>query len=114
MQDLNVTRAKTTLPNRSHPQAQEFVLQSILETVKHYDLDAVHFDDYFYPYRIANQVFPDSVSYASYGSSFGTVDEWRRNNVDYFVKELSSRIKREATSPHRSANRGSAGSRRRT
>lgn len=78
-----------------HPQAQEFVLQSILETVKHYDLDAVHFDDYFYPYRIANEVFPDSSTYASYGTSFASVDDWRRNNVDYFVKELSSRIKRE-------------------
>lgn len=82
-----------------HPQAQEFVLQSILETVKHYDLDAVHFDDYFYPYRIANEVFPDSATYALYGkTSFSTADDWRRSNVDYFVKELSSRIKREK--PH--------------
>jgi uncharacterized lipoprotein YddW (UPF0748 family) len=82
-----------------HPEAQEFVLQSIMETVKHYDLDAVHFDDYFYPYRIANQVFPDSSSYAQYGkNAFSNVDDWRRNNVDYFVKELASRIKREK--PH--------------
>ena len=82
-----------------HPQAQEYVLQAILETVKHYDLDAVHFDDYFYPYRIANEVFPDSSSYALYGkNNYGNVDDWRRNNVDFFVKELSSRIKREK--PH--------------
>jgi uncharacterized lipoprotein YddW (UPF0748 family) len=82
-----------------HPEAQEYVLQSILETVKHYDLDAVHFDDYFYPYRIANEAFPDSSSYASYGKEvYANVDDWRRNNVNFFVQELSSRIKREK--PH--------------
>lgn len=82
-----------------HPEAQEYVLQSILETVKHYDLDAVHFDDYFYPYRIANEAFPDSSSYLIYGKEkFGSVDDWRRSNVDYFVEELSSRIKAEK--PH--------------
>jgi len=82
-----------------HPEAQQYVLQAIMETVKHYDIDAVHFDDYFYPYRIKNEVFPDSASYAAYGKeSYQNVDDWRRNNVDYFVKELSARIKAEK--PH--------------
>lgn len=81
------------------PEAQEYVFQSIMETVKHYDLDAVHFDDYFYPYRIANEVFPDSCSYDAYGKlEYESVDDWRRNNVDFFVKELSTRIKLEK--PH--------------
>lgn len=78
------------------PEAREFVLQSILETVKHYDLDAVHFDDYFYPYRVANEEFPDSGSYAQFGKArFKDINEWRRHNVDYFVEELSLRIKAE-------------------
>lgn len=78
------------------PEAREFVLQSIMETVKHYDLDAVHFDDYFYPYRVANEEFPDSGSYAQYGKArFKDINEWRRHNVDYFVEELSARIKAE-------------------
>lgn len=82
-----------------HPGAQEFVLQSIMETVKHYDLDAVHFDDYFYPYRIANEDFPDSSSFAAYRTdSLQLIDDWRRSNVDYFVEELSQRIKKEK--PH--------------
>ncbi len=81
------------------PEAREYVLQSILETVKHYDLDAVHFDDYFYPYRIAGEAFPDSASYALFGKNvYPNVDDWRRNNVDVFVKELSTRIKQEK--PH--------------
>jgi len=81
-----------------HPEAQEFVLQSIIETVKHYDLDAVHFDDYFYPYRIAGEVFPDSCSYAAYGAGYDSVDDWRRSNVDFFVQELHKRIRSEK--PH--------------
>ena len=82
-----------------HPEAQEFVLRSIMETVKHYDLDAVHFDDYFYPYRIANEVFPDSCSYEAYGlNTYDNKDDWRRENVNYFVEELAARIKAEK--PH--------------
>jgi uncharacterized lipoprotein YddW (UPF0748 family) len=82
-----------------NPQAQEYVLDAILETVKHYDLDAVHFDDYFYPYRIANVEFPDSCSYMDYGMfRFKSKGDWRRDNVNYFVKELSARIKQEK--PH--------------
>lgn len=82
-----------------HPEAREFVLQSIMETVKHYDLDAVHFDDYFYPYRIANLEFPDSCTYEAFGKHlFEMRDDWRRNNVDFFVEELSRRIRLEK--PH--------------
>ncbi|MBD8487921.1 family 10 glycosylhydrolase [Echinicola sp. CAU 1574] len=77
------------------PAAQEFVLQSIIEVVKHYDMDAVHFDDYFYPYKIANEAFPDSSSYANFGKRFDDLEDWRRYNVDYFVEELSKRIKAE-------------------
>lgn len=105
-----------------HPEAREFVLASILETVRHYDLDAVHFDDYFYPYRVAGVEFPDSCTYESFGHSFAGKDEWRRNNVDFFVEELSRRIKAER--PHmkfgispfgvwRNADRDPAGSRTR-
>lgn len=81
-----------------HPEAREYVLQTIMETVRHYDLDAVHFDDYFYPYRIAGEVFPDSCSYRSHGSSYVDVGDWRRSNVDFFVRELSDRIRTEK--PH--------------
>ena len=78
------------------PEAREYVLQAIIETVRHYDLDAVHFDDYFYPYRVANEEFPDNASFAKYGQSrFRDINEWRRHNVDYFVEELSRRIKAE-------------------
>lgn len=82
-----------------HKEAREFVLKAIMETITHYDLDAVHFDDYFYPYRIMNEEFPDSCSYQAYGlDRFESKDDWRRDNVNYFVKELATRIK--SVKPH--------------
>ena len=79
-----------------HPEAQAYVLQVIMETVRHYDFDAVHFDDYFYPYRIAKEEFPDSCTYADYGQKrFVAKDDWRRDNVNTFVAALSRSIKQE-------------------
>lgn len=74
------------------PEVQEFVTQVILDVVRRYDIDAVHFDDYFYPYRIPNQEFPDSLSYYYYGDRLPR-DEWRRRNVDQFVERMHREIK---------------------
>jgi len=82
-----------------HPEAREYVLQSIMETVRHYDVDAVHFDDYFYPYRARNEVFPDSCTFQMYGEqTYPDKEAWRRENVNYFVRELGKRVKSEK--PH--------------
>ncbi|GGZ28688.1 UPF0748 protein YngK [Echinicola pacifica] len=77
------------------PEAREYVLNAIIEVVRHYDLDAVHFDDYFYPYKIAGEDFPDQQSFKKYGARFTEIEEWRRANVDYFVETLAERIKKE-------------------
>lgn len=76
------------------PEARTYVTNVIRDVVRRYDIDAVHFDDYFYPYRIANRDFPDSRSYRTYGRG-KTVDEWRRSNVDTIIQMLSSTIKAE-------------------
>jgi len=67
-----------------------------MEVVKKYDIDAVHLDDYFYPYRIASQEFPDQSSYEKYGKQkFANIEDWRRDNVNQFVKVLHNSIKKE-------------------
>ncbi|MEH0158210.1 family 10 glycosylhydrolase [Limibacter armeniacum] len=81
--------------NPGEPEAREFVLDEIMRVVKHYDLDAVHFDDYFYPYKIAGEDFPDEDAYQAYCGTFTNKEDWRRYNVDYFVQQLSFRIKKE-------------------
>ena len=75
------------------PGAQEHIHQAILHAVEHYDLDGVHFDDYFYPYPVSGQIIPDAATFAEHGAGFDTVEAWRRHNVDTFVRTVSERIK---------------------
>ncbi len=77
------------------PEVREYFMKIVLDVVKRYDIDAVHFDDYFYPYRIAKQEFPDYRSYARYGLSFSSKDDWRRDNVNKLIEALSKKIKAE-------------------
>lgn len=73
-------------------EAQQWVLEVMKDMVSRYDIDALHMDDYFYPYRIAGKEFPDSVSYAKYGAGM-LKDDWRRSNVDSIIQKISLAIK---------------------
>lgn len=74
--------------------AQQFVTNVVKDVVSRYKVDAIHFDDYFYPYRIAGKEFPDSVSFLKYGKGLSK-DAWRRSNVDSIIFMLSKAIKKE-------------------
>jgi uncharacterized lipoprotein YddW (UPF0748 family) len=79
--------------NPGIPAARAFVVASVLEVVRHYDIDGVHLDDYFYPYPIAGQEFPDEATYQKYGAAhFSAKGDWRRDNVNRLVHELSTQI----------------------
>ena len=75
------------------PQVREYLVNAIGEVVRNYDVDAIHFDDYFYPYQIAGIEFPDSTSFMQYGRDYRDVDDWRRDNVNSLIKELNTEIK---------------------
>lgn len=77
-----------------NPQAQLHIQNVIMEAVKKYDIDAVHIDDYFYPYPIAGQTFNDNASYAKTGNGMSRAD-WRRSNVNTFIWQLNRNIKKE-------------------
>ncbi len=82
-------------------EAREYSVNVILDVIRRYDIDGVHIDDYFYPYREQDAEgrpieFPDSMSYArslEEGIEMD-IDDWRRNNVDLFVERLYTEIKR--------------------
>jgi len=74
--------------------AQNFVENVVRDVVKRYDIDAIHFDDYFYPYRIAGKEFNDQSSFVKYGNGMSR-DDWRRSNVDSIIVHLSKAIKEE-------------------
>lgn len=74
------------------PEVREYIIQVILDVVKGYDIDGVHFDDYFYPYRIAGQVIKDNATFAKYPNGFTKIDDWRRNNVDMLIKAVNDSV----------------------
>jgi uncharacterized lipoprotein YddW (UPF0748 family) len=77
-----------------NPEAREYILKVILDVVHRYDIDAVHIDDYFYPYPIAGKAFGDQNSYTKY-SNGQSREDWRRDNVNLFVSQLNVNIKKE-------------------
>ncbi|GAA1090956.1 glycoside hydrolase family 10 protein [Nocardiopsis metallicus] len=78
--------------NPGIPEAREFVIEAMMHSVENYDLDGVHFDDYFYPYPVADLEIPDEDTYAEYGSGFDDIGDWRRDNVDLMVKGMSDAV----------------------
>ena len=78
--------------NPGIPDARRFVEDSILELATKYDIDGVHFDDFFYPYPSGGEDFPDGAAFAQYGGGASKGD-WRRQNVNVFVREMHDRIK---------------------
>ena len=74
------------------PEVKEYITQVILDVVKEYDIDGVHFDDYFYPYRIAGQTIKDEATFNKYGGEFTNIADWRRNNVDVLIKMVNDSV----------------------
>lgn len=80
-----------------HPGVRDFVTRVVRDVVKRYDVDAIHFDDYFYPYKIKGKALPDSVTFAQFPRGFASnaIDDWRRDNVNLVIKQISQAIKSE-------------------
>jgi uncharacterized lipoprotein YddW (UPF0748 family) len=77
-------------------QVQQYVTNIVKDVVSRYKVDAIHFDDYFYPYRISGQEFPDDEKYQQYGNGMNK-DDWRRSNTDSIIAMLYRTIKKENT-----------------
>ncbi|MEU9151979.1 family 10 glycosylhydrolase [Streptomyces sp. NPDC048417] len=80
--------------NPGIPAVRAFVEQAILDAVAKYPVDAVHFDDYFYPYPVAGQTFDDDDAYDTHGGDFSSRAAWRRDNIDKLVTETAAGIRK--------------------
>lgn len=87
-----VTYGSTKYFDPGLPQVRDHVNRVVRDVVERYDVDAIHFDDYFYPYHIAGKEFPDDATYAKYGEGMSKSD-WRRSNVDTIIQMLGQTIK---------------------
>jgi uncharacterized lipoprotein YddW (UPF0748 family) len=74
------------------PEVQAHLTKVVKEVVDKYDIDAIHFDDYFYPYTVPGKSFNDTASFRKYGAGLSLAD-WRRANVSNFVHTISTTIK---------------------
>ncbi|MDD3771899.1 MAG: family 10 glycosylhydrolase [Weeksellaceae bacterium] len=78
---------------------QNHVSNVVMDIVKRYDIDGIHFDDYFYPYTSYNggADFPDQDSWNAYVKSGGKLSkaDWRRDNVNQFIQRIYTEIKSE-------------------
>ena len=77
--------------NPGLPEVRNYIVQIIMELVRNYDVDGIHFDDYFYPYP-EKYSLPDSTTFIKYGKDFTTIEDWRRHNVDVLIQTLSDSI----------------------
>lgn len=76
------------------PENREFIATIVKDIITRYDVDAIHMDDYFYPYPVAGQEFPDDESYSRYGKGMKRAD-WRRHNVDLLIEQIHNVIVKE-------------------
>lgn len=91
----SITYNGTPVMNPGVAEVRQHVVSVVGDILDHYDVDGVHFDDYFYPYPDSAQTpFPDSATYAAYTSGGGTLSlaDWRRDNVNRLVAEVMALI----------------------
>ena len=75
------------------PAVRQYLVRVVMDVVRRYDVDAIHFDDYFYPAPQTGLTFNDAATFAADPRGFTVLADWRRNNVDLFVKLVSDSIR---------------------
>ncbi len=78
--------------NPGVPEGREYIIKVIMEVVHKYDIDGVHFDDYFYPIKQGGKDFPDYESFLQYNPFGLSRPDWRRENINDFIRTLSDSI----------------------
>ena len=89
--DWFITYGNKKYFNPGLPQVMQYVNNIVKDIITRYDIDAIHMDDYFYPYRIPGKEFPDFAAFLQYGRGL-TKDNWRRSNCDSIIKMIHETI----------------------
>lgn len=80
--------------NPAYQENRDFICKVVTDILRRYDVDAIHMDDYFYPYPGKQKVISDADSYAKMGNG-KPLGDWRRHNVDLLIEQLYKTIKKE-------------------
>jgi uncharacterized lipoprotein YddW (UPF0748 family) len=88
------TASKRFVVDPGIPEARQWVISRVMEVVGKYDIDGIHFDDYFYNESVKGEM-GDDITFMEYNQDrFTCLDDWRRNNNYLLIKELSDRIRK--------------------
>lgn len=93
LNDRNVCIKDGIYLNPAEAQVRELVISGVKEVITRYDVDGIHFDDYFYP--TTDAAF-DSISYEAYKSQTQnplSLEDWRRSNVNLLISSCYTAIK---------------------
>lgn len=82
------------------PAVRDYVIAVVMDVLRRYDVDGIHFDDYFYPYASQGGSptpprFNDDATFANYPNGFAVQTDWRRNNINVLVQRTYDSIKTE-------------------
>lgn len=73
-------------------EVKQLLVNVIDDVITKYDVDGIHFDDYFYPYPTASERYNDDADYKAYGSAYSNVGDFRRAQVDDVIKRIHDLI----------------------
>lgn len=86
---LYVKYGKNLYFDPAYPENREYIVNLIKEIVENYEVDGIHFDDYFYPYKEAGKEYDDSHSYHLYKGNYTDKGDWRRHNTSLLIQSVS-------------------------
>ena len=72
---------------------RDYICSVVADIVSRYDVDGIHFDDYFYPYPVAGKTIPDDNYFLQNPEGFRDKGDWRRHQVSLFVQQLYETVK---------------------
>lgn len=81
--------------NPAMQENRDYICEVVKDIVDRYDVDGIHIDDYFYPYPAAGQKIPDEQMFRESPNGFRNIGDWRRDNVNVFMKQLYETVHKE-------------------
>jgi uncharacterized lipoprotein YddW (UPF0748 family) len=81
--------------NPANPSVIQHLTDIVGDIVTRYNVDGIHFDDYFYPYKETGETLNDYAEFVSYPRGFTNIDDWRRDNINRLVESVSKRIRQQ-------------------
>jgi uncharacterized lipoprotein YddW (UPF0748 family) len=96
--DWILTFGTLKILNPGIPDVIDYTVKIVMDVVRRYDVDGVHFDDYFYPYSPNNITNQDAATYAEFRGDFNNIADWRRDNVNRMIQAVHDSIK--TVKPH--------------